>query len=346
MGALPISGTPISATLPEPSMRLMLSVFAACLLYCGSSTGALADKRVALVIGNSTYQAAPAIDTAVRDATAIAAMFREAGFESVDLRSDIGLAQFQAAIRDFRKTAEGSDTAIVYYAGHGLSIGRENYLIPVDADLQNIQDAGQELVSLQAVVAATGAAGKLHVVVLDACRDISSAVRIRTENRLGSHLLAWVLGRPQSTSDDTLLAYASKPGTTSVDLGGDHSPYTAALLKSLTVPGLDIRLAFGRVRDDVKKATDGRQEPYVYGSMSRGNFSLAQASSAPTTSDGDDARRDYELIARINTRLAWQVFLDIYKTGFYADKARARLKALDDDSSPGWVPPAPAEPTR
>jgi uncharacterized caspase-like protein len=325
-------------------MRLMVSVFAACLLYCVSSASALADKRAALVIGNSAYQAAPRIDTAVNDATAIAALFRQAGFESVDLKSDLGLAQFQAAIRDFRKTADGSDFAIVYFAGHGLAIGRENYLVPVDTDLQNIEDAGQELVSLQAMVSATGGASKLHLVVLDACRDIASAVRIRRDNGLGSHLLFSGLGRFQPKSADTLVAYASKPGTTSVDLGGDHSPYTSALLKSLTVPGLDIRLAFARVRDDVKNATDGRQEPYVYGAM-RGNLSPVQAPASIKAPDGDDARRDYELVARIDTKLAWQVFLDMYKTGVYADQARARLKALEDGSGGEPVLPAPAEQT-
>jgi hypothetical protein len=328
---------------PEPFMRLMMSLFAVLLLCCATSAQALADKRVALVIGNSNYRAAPRIDTAVNDATAMAELFRKAGFDFVDLKSDLGLLQFRSAIADFRKAAEGSDIAVVYYAGHGLEVDRENYLIPVDAALLNIQDTNSELVSLQAMVSATAGASKLHLIVLDACRDIASGVRIRRENGLGSRVPSAGLARVEPAAVDTLIAYASGASTTSVDQGVDHSPFTAALLKSLTVPGLDIRLAFARVRDDVRKATDGRQEPFVYGSMSGGIISLAQAAAGPSTSDADQ-KSDFELVDKINTRRAWLVFLRTYKTGFYADLARARLKAVVEDPGGALVPPPPDPP--
>jgi uncharacterized caspase-like protein len=325
-------------------MRLIGSLFAMLLLLCcATSAPALADKRVALVIGNSNYRAAPRIDTAVNDATAMAELFRKAGFDFVDLKSDLGLLPFRAAVADFRKAAEGSDIAVVYYAGHGLEIGRENYLIPVDAALLNIQDIDSELISLNAMLSATAGASKLHLVVLDACRDIVSAVRIRRENGSGSHVLATGPGRVEPAAADTLIAYASRAGTTSIDQGVDHSPFTAALLKSLTIPGLDIRLAFGRVRDDVRKATDGRQEPFVYGSMSASITPLVAAAAELQNPDADQ-KNDFELVSKINTRTAWRVFLQTYKAGSYVDQARARLKALDQDPGGAFVPPAPDPP--
>jgi uncharacterized caspase-like protein len=323
-------------------MRLILSVLAMLLLCCATSAEALADKRVALVIGNSNYRAAPRIETAANDATAMAALFRKAGFDFVDLKSDLGLVQFRSAIADFRKAAEGSDIAVIYYAGHGLEVDRENYLIPVDAALLNIQDTGSELVSLQAMVSATAGASKLHFVVLDACHDIVSAVRVRRENGLGTRVPAAGLGRVGSTGADTLIAYASRAGTTSVDQGVDHSPYAAALLKSLTIPGLDIRLALGRVRDDVRKETDGRQEPFVYGSMSGDMVPRAAAAAGPHPPEADQ-KSDYELVDKINTRKAWRVFVETYKSGLYVDLARARLNAFDEVPSVAPVP-APPEP--
>jgi uncharacterized caspase-like protein len=313
------------------------------LLCCAASAPALADKRVALVIGNSNYRAAPRIETAVNDATAMAELFRKAGFDFVDQRSDLGLLPFQSAIADFRKAAESSDIAVIYYAGHGLEADRENYLIPVDAALLNIQHINSELIPLQAMVSATAGAGKMHLVILDACHDIISAVRIRRENGLGARVFSAGLGRIEQTGADTLIAYASRAGTTSVDRGVDHSPYTAALLKSLTIPGLDIRLALGRVRDDVKNATDGRQEPFVFGSMSGDMISLAAATAGPQTREADQ-KSDYELVEKINTRKAWHLFLETYKSGYYADLARARLNALDEIPSVAPVPAPPDPP--
>jgi uncharacterized caspase-like protein len=340
-------------------MRLLTSLLAVWLLCCAPGTQALADKRVALVIGNSAYRTAQPIDTAVKDAAAIAEQFRQAGFESVDLETDVGVLKFRAAVRGFEATAEGADVAVVYFAGHGIEIGGANYLVPVDADLQNIVEAWQELVPLDRIVSTTVGAGKLRLVVLDACRDIIPAPRIRRENGQDPHLFSPGLfspglGRVEPVSQNTLIAYASKAGATAADPAdpaGDHSPFTTALLKSLTVPGLDIRLAFGRVRDDVRKSTDGRQQPFVYGAISSGIVSLVQAPSEPKPADLEGQKQDYELVANINTLRAWRVFIETHKTGFYVDLALAKLKALDDgpvakEVLPRPTAPDPAEKTR
>jgi Caspase domain len=133
------------------------------------------------------------------------------------------------------------------------------------------------------------------------------------------------------TSTDTLVAFAAKAGMTAADGVGDHSPFTAALLDTLATPGLDVRIAFGRVRDEVMKSTDNKQEPYVYGSIGGSTVALvskppekqAPAAAAPAPSAADTLARDYEFAERIGTRQAWDSFLAAHSTGFFADLARA-----------------------
>jgi hypothetical protein len=136
------------------------------------------------------------------------------------------------------------------------------------------------------------------------------------------------LSRVEPPSTDTLIAYAAKAGSTAEDGHGEHSPLTTALLDNLTVPGLDIRLAFGRVRDEVMKITDNRQEPFVYGSLGGGVISLVPAPSQPKEPLASDMKADYELVKEIGTKKAWEIFLNTYKTGFYADLASAQLAKL------------------
>ena len=153
---------------------------------------------------------------------------------------------------------------------------------------------------------------------------------MRRERKMASRAVSSGLSKVEPTSTDTLIAYAAKAGSTAEDGDGQHSPFTSAILKNLTVPGLDIRLAFGRVRDEVMKSTRNRQEPFVYGSLGGGNISLVSApATAPDTPVGD-VKADYDLVAKIGSRRAWEVFLNTYKTGFYADLARAQVASLTD----------------
>jgi hypothetical protein len=138
------------------------------------------------------------------------------------------------------------------------------------------------------------------------------------------------LGAVEPNSIDTLIAYAAKPGTTAQDGGGDHSPFATALIDNLFVPGLDVRLAFGRVRDEVLKKTGYMQEPFVYGSLGGGNISLVPAPSQPVVAnDLAGEKSDYALVEKIGTKGAWQVFLNQHPTGFFADLARQQIAMVD-----------------
>ena len=313
---------------------------------------ALAERRVALVVGNSNYSTVPPLPNPSRDARAVAKMFKDAGFHTIETHLDVGNLDFKRAIRKFEDTAVDADIAVLYYAGHGIEIGGTNYLVPIDAKLASDRDAPDEAIPLDRLVLSADGAKKLRVIILDACRDNPFAGKMRRESRAALRAVSSGLGKVEPSSTDTLIAYAAKAGSTAEDGDRDHSPFTAALLKHLTVPGLDLRLAFGRVKDEVMKATNGRQEPFVYGSLGGGNYALvappAEVKGA-TNAASADVKADYELVEKIGSRKAWEVFLTTHKTGFYSDLAREQIKKFPEGArvaSLGTpVVPAP-EPSR
>jgi hypothetical protein len=304
----------------------VVALASAIFLALASDDAALADKRVALVVGNSSYQNVAKLPNPAADATAIAEMFRKAGFDVVDLQLDAGNLEFKRAIRRFEDAASGADMAVAFFAGHGLELKGANYMIPIDARLADERDAPDEAIALDRIVEAVDGAKRLRLVIVDACRDNPFAVTMRRQSALRSVSRGLARIEPQGT--DTLIAYAAKAGSTAEDGHGEHSPLTTALLDNLTVPGLDIRLAFGRVRDEVMKITNNRQEPFVYGSLGGGVISLVPPPNQPKEPLPADVKADYELVKEIGTRKAWEIFLNTYKTGFYSDLAAAQLAKL------------------
>ena len=249
--------------------------------YALWSSPALADKRVALVIGNSNYQNVPRLPNPLADASAIAQMFKDAGFEFVDLQIDVGDLEFKRALRRFADVANDSDMAIVFFAGHGIELQGTNYMIPIDAKLADERDAPDEAIALDRIVEAVDGAKRLRLIIVDACRDNPFSVSMK--RNVATRNASRGLARIEPQASNTLIAYAARAGSTAEDGYGKHSPLTTALLHNLTVPGLDIRLAFGRIRDEVIKITDNRQEPFVYGSLGGGIISLVPQPSQPGT---------------------------------------------------------------
>lgn len=314
-----------------------------------TSNAAWAEKRVALIVGNSSYLTVPQLPNPSRDATSVAKMFRDAGFDSVDIQLNVGNLEFKRAIRKFETTADQADIAVVYYAGHGLEIGGTNYLIPTDARLASDRDADDEAILLERLVSSADGAKRLRLVILDACRDNPFVTSMRRERKVANRAVASGLGKVEPTSTDTLIAYAAKAGSTADDGDGLHSPFTTAVLKNLTVPGLDVRLAFGRVRDEVLKITSNRQEPFVYGSLGGGNIALVPAPAVSQEAPVSDVKADYELVQKIGSKRAWEVFLGTHPTGFYADLARAQIESSNNQPGQGNVnlaalpqPPGPS----
>ncbi|MFL6803125.1 MAG: caspase family protein [Xanthobacteraceae bacterium] len=309
----------------------LIAVVGALLLMPLTTSAAWAQKRVALIIGNGAYQSVAKLPNPIKDATAIAEMFKKAGFEWVKIRQDLGNLEFKRALREFMDAATDADVAVVYYAGHGIQVRDMNYMIPVDAKLATEIDAEDEAVSLDRIVMALEPAKRLRLVILDACRDNPFARSMK--RRVAMRAVTGGLAKMEPTLGETLIAYAAKAGSTAEDGDSENSPFAAALLKNLTVPGLDIRLAFGRVRDDVLKRTGNRQEPFVYGSLGGEAIALVPAPAQPKVEALNDVKGDYALVERIGTKKAWEVFLSSHKEGLYADLARAQLAKLTEAES-------------
>jgi uncharacterized caspase-like protein len=297
---------------------------AALLLVCQP---ALAEKRVALVLGNSAYQNVPRLPNPVNDGAVIAATLKNAGFDVVDSRHDLPAAETRRALRDFADHARDADIAVVYYAGHGIEVDGTNYLIPVDAKLERDTDVYDEAFSLERVLLAIEPAKQLRLVILDACRDNPFAkVMKRT---VASRAVGQGLAKVEPTSPNMLIAYSAKAGSTALDGDANNSPFTIALAKHLTTPGLDVRRAFGFVRDDVLKTTSYRQEPFVYGSLGGDDVPLVPAKDTASPANPQaDIRRDYELAQQIGNKAALNAFLAQYPDGFYADLARSQLAKI------------------
>src|SRR5262245_38715959 len=167
---------------------------------------AFADKRVALVVGNSSYQTVPRLPNPSRDASAVAKMLRDAGFDTVDIQLNVENLEFKRAIRKFEAEADQADIAVVYYAGHGLEIAGTNYLIPVDARLASDRDADDEAISLERLVSSADGARRLRLVILDACRDNPFVTSMRRERKVAaSRAVLAGLGKVEPTSTDTLI---------------------------------------------------------------------------------------------------------------------------------------------
>src|SRR5215216_6679542 len=309
----------------------LIAVVGALLLMPLTTGAAWAQKRVALVIGNGAYQSVAKLPNPIKDATAIAEMFKKAGFEWVKVRQDLGNLEFKRALREFMDAAADADVAVVYYAGHGIQVRDMNYMIPVDAKLATEIDAEDEAVSLDRIVMALEPAKRLRLVILDACRDNPFARSMK--RRVAMRAVTGGLAKMEPTLGETLIAYAAKAGSTAEDGDSENSPFAAALIKHLAVPGLDIRLAFGRVRDDVLKRTGNRQEPFVYGSLGGEAIALVPAPAQPKVEALNDVKGDYALVERIGTKKAWEVFLSSHKDGLYADLARAQLAKLTEAES-------------
>src|SRR6266852_4760342 len=300
---------------------------AALLLVCQPAS---AEKRVALVVGNSNYKNAAVLPNPVNDAAAIAATLKGAGFDIVDSRLDLSAADMRRVLRDFADQARDSDVAVVYYAGHGIEVDGTNYLIPTDATLQRDTDIYDEAFSLDRVLLMIEPARQLRLVIVDACRNNPFAETMK--RTVSSRTVSRGLARIEPTTTNTLVAFAAKAGLTALDGNSKKRPYATALVKHIATPGLDVRRAFGFVRDDVLQATGNRQEPYVYGSLGGADIALVPVAPTPTatpqTSLQSETRRDFELALQVGHRDALNAFLAQHPEGFYASLAKLQLAKI------------------
>ncbi len=244
-------------------------------LLAGSSA-ARAENRLALVIGESAYRAVPSLPNPANDARAMSKLLTDSGFE-VTTASDLSQKELNQKVGDFTAdiAAKGPDTVVlVFYAGHGLQIDGENYLVPVDVDPKREADIPLQAVRLNDVLNTLNSVPtRMRILLLDACRNNPFPALNQTVGR-GLALVDTKTGAP-----GTFLSYSTSPGAEAEDGQGSDSPYTTALMTAARTPGLPIEQAFKRVRVAVNKATDGRQTPWESSSLTE-DFKFVAATDA------------------------------------------------------------------
>lgn len=241
---------------------------------------ALSADRVALVIGISDYKAIPPLKNTLNDARAIAQTLERIGFEVSQL-SDPGADTIRQELSRFSFRAETADLALIYFAGHGVEVQGENFLIPADAEVASNKDIQAQSVSLKDFLATVDRARKMRIVILDSCRDNPFGDSLASDMETSGTAVATAarsigqgLAAP-SPDRGTLVAFAAKDGNVALDGAGENSPFAMALIDKMDDPGLEISLMFRQVRDEVLRLTQNRQEPHTYGSLSGVPFFLA-----------------------------------------------------------------------
>jgi uncharacterized caspase-like protein len=309
-------------------IALRLITFCALAIWFGSAP-AQAEKRVALVIGNSAYKSVPKLANPASDAGLIGGMLRKAGFDTVDVRQDLNASDMRKALREFGGRARDADVAVIYYAGHGMEVDGTNYLIPTDAALETDTDVYDEALPIDRVLVSIEPAKQLRLIILDACRDNPFAKTMK--RTVASRAIGRGLAKVEPSSPNTMIAFAAKAGSTASDGDARNSPFAVALAEHLPKPGLDLRKAFGFVRDDVLRSTANKQEPFVYGSLGGDDVPLVPArpvAAGPQANPQSELRRDYELALQLGTRDGWEAFLAQYPDGFYANLAKGQLNKI------------------
>jgi uncharacterized caspase-like protein len=183
---------------------------------------------------------------------------------------DANLASFANTLKEFGDLAAAADWAVIYYAGHGVDVGGTNYLIPVDAKLEQQSHVEDEAMPLSRLLSKVSAASKMQLVVLDACRNNPFVPKMRSAGKSTRSISPGLASiEPDS---GVLVAYSARDGTTAMDGDGPNSPFAEALVKYLTEPGLEIGLLFRKVHDAVYTKTAKQQEPFTYGSLPAQSF--------------------------------------------------------------------------
>jgi hypothetical protein len=301
-------------------IRAMFTLLVAAVLWA-APLQAESGRRVALVIGNSTYLSFPVLANPSNDATDIARKLQGLGFEVI-LGTDLDGNAFQAVLLKFAREIEGAEASLLFYAGHGIQIDDTNYLIPIDARLAQGSDVTGQAVPIDRIVGLMNEYTQTSIVLLDACRNNPLAnagaaaagpdglARIRAEG--GSYI-----------------AFATAPGTAAFDGTGRNSPFSEALLRHIDTPNVDIRLMMSDVRQDVFQATDRSQLPWENNSLI-GRFYFRQDDNLERLDASQRTEAEaWKAIANTTAREDFAAFLRDFPDGAFASVAQLKIAALD-----------------
>ena len=344
--------------------RLMVLVSLAMTLFTASA--AHAERRVALVIGNSAYSSAASLRNPRNDATDMAETLKKLGFE-VELGLDLDQKSFAATIEGFARALDGADVGLFFYAGHGLQLNDKNYLVSVNARLENEFLLAAETMDLTAIVRLMESKTAVNLVFLDACRNNPLAENLRRglEATKRSAALGRGLARVEPTSRDTLIAFAAAPGQVAADGNDRNSPFTASLLRNIPRPRVEVSVMLKEVSADVRRATGNAQRPQQLSDMSRTFYFAAEpavaeapvpAPKVAAASAGDDRALDvafWSAAQSANDCESTRVYLQRFPNGAFVDLARlaerrlclpGRQVTVVEQAAPSLTPAAPPPP--
>jgi Caspase domain/Domain of unknown function (DUF4189) len=284
-----------------------------------SAGPAAAEKRIALVVGNSAYQNITRLDNPRNDAALMAETLSILGFTLIGGRAQLDLdkAALDTDVQNFGRAIQGADVALFYYAGHGVQLNGSNYLVPVGANPTREADVDFQMVDINLVLhQMQGSGTRLNMVILDACRN----------NPFGGRGLRSADGglAQMRAPEGTLISYATQPGSVAQDGSDGHSPYTKALAATIKQPGLDIFQTFNQVGLAVKRETGGSQQPWVSSSPIDGSFYFVapaaaagpQAAIAPPPQLTDTLRPDPDFVPIRDAALLRELSERLYEHNF------------------------------
>ncbi len=307
---------------------------------CLAATQALAERRVALVIGNAQYAHTPALPNPRNDAQDIADSLRRVGFE-VTLGYDLDQTKFARIIDDFARALEGADVGLFFYAGHGLQINEKNYLVSTEAKLESTFLVPSETIELDAIIRLMESKTGTNLIFLDACRNNPLTDNLKRNlaaiNRSVS--VGRGLARIEPTGRDTLVAFSSAPGQEAADGRGRNSPFTASLVRHLPKPGLEVSVMLKEVTADVRRDTNNVQRPQQLSDMSKAFYfvkaepavvtaSAATAPVAPTDPVDPVDVAFWQSAAATNECESIRAYLRRFPNGKFVDLARISERRL------------------
>jgi hypothetical protein len=331
-------------------MRFLLASSCA-LLALLLAPAAHADKRVALVIGNSAYQNTAELNNPKHDVVDMAAALKRLDFEVLEGR-DLDKRAMERLVRQFAIKLSGADLALFFYAGHGLQLGGQNYLVPIDARLGAEGDADFETLQLALVLKQMEREAKTSIVLLDACRDNPLARNLARSMGTRSAQVAQGLAEVK-TGVGTLIGYSTQPGNVAADGVARNSPYAEALLRHMEVPGKDISGVLISVRNDVLKATEGRQVPWEHTSLTGLVYFKLDGPQAVTPSpppavpnyDKEMEISFWNTVKDSKSPAVLETYLARFPNGTYAGLARVMIDQMKQGASLPTPGEAPALPT-
>ncbi len=347
-------------------MRIRLQIVLAWVMLIAGINVAIAEKRVALVIGNSAYQHTTSLLNPSNDAEDVTAKLRRLNFDVIT-GNDLTGNEFSQLVIDFTQRLQGADVALLFYAGHGIQFKNTNYLVPIDAKLSNQFSLKREAIALDDVLEQMEALVPTNLVFLDACRNnpLTDVLQNSIKSTGRNATIARGQAKVDSRGNETLITFAAAPGAVAADGKGRNSPFTKALLKHIDTPGVEVEVMLKRVTKEVRTFTKQKQNPERLSRLTREFYfngrrggGTVNAGSTPTVQPVPQPTQPkvnsqmieltyWNSIKNSQDEKDYHGYISKFPGGAFSDIAMRRIAQIQEaksGNSAGWNPPTPPQP--